>query len=182
LVFGFGFLGAAVALYFSNQIPSSWSREDGTITSYTTSLAGAGNSGPSYCAIITYKVANTPYTVDSHSCGGGVPAIGAPAQVAYNPSNPADSKVVPGLGGAMFIALAGIVGLALLILAPVAFVKSKKNPDPSVFTTQWPHAPNPVATPTTMPPGQASPPVQPASPAPPDQPAPPPADQGNPSV
>jgi hypothetical protein len=197
LLFGFVFLGAAVALYFGDQIPSSWIRENGTITSYTTSVGGASNQGPSYCAVVTYIVKGAHYSATGHSCGGGIPSVGAPAQVAYNPNNPSNAKVVGGIGDIYFIGLAGLVGLALLVFAPVAYRRAKNSgPGPaSVFTTQWPHVPNGVVT-TTMPPTGTQPPapvnpVQPVTPPPPappapstDQPAQPPpsTDSSNPPV
>lgn len=194
IVFGLIFLGSAVVFYFGDQIPSSWVKENGTITSYTTDYSAA-NHGPTYCAVVTYRVKGVNYTANAQSCSGGIPSVGTPAQVAYNPANPPNGKVVGGIGDIFFTGLSGLIGLGLLIFAPVAYRKAKNAPSgpASVFTTQWPHAPNPVDT-TTMPPTGTQPtspqePVQPPAPPVPapaspaaDQPAPPPTDSGNPPV
>jgi Protein of unknown function (DUF3592) len=168
IVFGLISLGAGVALFSADQIPSSWVKESGTISSYTTD--NAGKNGITYCPIVTYKVRSAIYTVTgNNSCGGSIPSVGTPARVAYNPADPAKAKALGGLTNQVAIAICAIIGLGLIIWAPINYQKTKgaSGGPASVFTTQWPHVPNQVATTTKE---QTSPPP----------PSPPPADTGNP--
>lgn len=185
IIFGLIFIGSSVLIYFGGQIPKSWVKENGTITSYTTS-PGTGSQGPTYCAIVTYKVGGASYTVNASECNGGIPTMGASDQIAYNPSSPSQAKVVTGVGSLFFTFLSGLVGLALIVFAPIQYLKAKNavgGQDPSVFTTQWPHVPNPVADQSrSAMPGVPQPPAPPSptSQTPPPPPPPPPASPDQP--
>ena len=172
IVFGVACLGGAVLIYVTDQIPSSWVKESGTITSFRTDYGGT-HGGTTYCAVVTYQAKGVSYSDNATTCGGNFPTVGAQAQVAYNPTKPAQGKVVSGLSDVFFIGLSGLIGLALLVFAPIAYKRAKSGPVApagSVFTSQWPHVPNPVEQvdqAIAAGQGQAAPPAAPPPPPPP---------------
>lgn len=123
----FGFIGAifitiGVFSFNSIQVDSSWTRITGKVTDIKSSL----NDGTiTYSPVVEYSVNGQSYKASGSISSSQRPNVGAERQVAYNPNNPADARVVESGGTSLLFLIFPAIGLALLIFGPVLFIKSR---------------------------------------------------------
>ncbi|MDB5164847.1 MAG: hypothetical protein JWL89_473 [Candidatus Saccharibacteria bacterium] len=124
LLFGAMFTGAGVVALKSTKIDPSWSRVSGQVTDSSSSIS---NGSTIYAAVVQYKVNGQAYQVTSSTSSSSYPHIGDSRQVAYNPSQPNEAKVVEGAGSTWWLYLFPAVGIACLVIAPYTFIKSLRR-------------------------------------------------------
>jgi len=122
-VAGAVFVGAGYLLMQSTKIDPSWTRVEGKVIG-SNPVSGSTNSGVTYAPVVQYTVNGTPYTITSGSSSSIHPSVGSQKEVAYNPQSPNDAKVVDGTGTKAILAIFPVIGIVLLILAPVLLVRS----------------------------------------------------------
>ncbi len=124
LLIGAVITGFGVVIYNSARINPNWTKVDGKVVSVNTDSSGSGNT---YSPVVSYQANGQTYKVASSSSTSSYPQIGSTKQVAYDPAAPADAKVVSsGFISAFILVLLGI-GVFLILLAPVLFVRSLRR-------------------------------------------------------
>lgn len=121
---GAAFIVASFFIFNSLKIDDSWIRTKGEVVGSTSRLSDGSTQ---YTPIISYEVKGRTYKVTSNGSSSMAPSIGDEREVAYDPAQPNVAKVVETTGILAFLLLFPIVGLAILILVPIYFVKSLKR-------------------------------------------------------
>jgi len=124
LLFGVVFAGVGLFMYNSAKIDPSWTRVSGQVVNVSSSYS---NNSTSYTPTVQYQANGQTYKVSSSIGTSSNPAIGSSEEVAYDPANPADAKVVIGSSLKLFALLFGGIGVFLLVLAPILFAKSLRR-------------------------------------------------------
>ena len=125
VVAGLVFLGVSAAFYGDVNIDKNWERIEGSVVSNTSSTAGDGTV--TYVPTVSYVVKGTPYMITSKVGSSSEKSVGSSAQVAYNPSQPEDAKIVLGSGSKALLAVTSAVGVGLLVAGPVAYIRSRRR-------------------------------------------------------
>jgi len=127
LFVGTTFVVAGYFMIQDSNIDSDWVRVDGEVIAIEES--NSGDNDNTYSPIVQYQVGDQTFQIESSVGSSSKPTIGSIREVAYNPSNPEDSKVVEGIGTRMLIWLFPISGIALILLGPATFIwqKVKRN-------------------------------------------------------
>lgn len=123
LILGAMFLGIGGIFVASSQIDSAWTRVDGTIVGSDRS----SSSDSTYAPIVSYTVNGATYQVKSSISTSSYPTVGNTMQVAYNPSAPGEAKIVSGKSTMLLLMIFPAIGLIMIILGPVMFVRSRKR-------------------------------------------------------
>ncbi len=124
LIIGAVFAAAGGFAYKSMQVDKSWPRIQGEIVDVSKNIS---NGSTTYTPIIKYVVRGTNYQVTSSSSSSFYPTIGGKKEIAYNPSQPDQAKVIEGSGITMLILLFPAIGVLMLILGPTLFIRSVKR-------------------------------------------------------
>lgn len=122
--FGAIFTAAGLFAYKSVQIDESWSRAQGEIVDVS---ARVSDGSTTYTPVVRYEVGHKTYQVTSNIGSSLYPNIGDTREVAYNPARPDQSKVVSDTGSKALLLLFPVIGIAMLVLAPLLFVRSLKR-------------------------------------------------------
>jgi len=115
------FISVGFFVHKSQQINPSWPRTNGSITSYRSTM---NNGQISYTPVVGYTVKGQSYTVSSSTSSSSMPVVGATVPVAYNPSNPSQAKVISGAAAKVVPFISIGIGILMLILGPVMFIRS----------------------------------------------------------
>lgn len=121
LLFGAVFAGSGLFFINSSKIDSSWNRISGEIVDSSSRIS---NESTTYNPVIQYSVDGQNYRLTSSSGSSFYPNIGGKLEVAYNPSRPDQAKVVDGVGAQAFLWLFPVIGIGILVLAPILFIRS----------------------------------------------------------
>lgn len=121
LVFGIGFTAAGYFAIRSSIIDPSWQRISGTVVD---SSKNVDDSSTTYAAIVSYSVNGMTYQVMSSSGSSFAPTIGDTREVAFNPNQPSQAKVAESPGTTIWLWLFPVIGVFLIILAPILFIRS----------------------------------------------------------
>lgn len=124
LLFGAAFVLVGFFVINSLKIDSSWARTTGRIVDSRSSFS---NGSTTYSAIIRYSVNGQNYQTASSFGSSFMPSIGGTKEVAYNPAQPGEAKIVEGAGATWWIWLFPAIGVVVLIVAPILFIKSLKR-------------------------------------------------------
>lgn len=117
------FIILGMALMKGSQISTSWQHTNGSVQSVSEIK---GNSGIIYTPVITYTAHGKDYLVTGQ--GSSSPAkVGSPVPVAYDPVSPASSKTVSSGGSKAVLAGLVVLGVVIVLLAIVLFIKSRKR-------------------------------------------------------
>lgn len=122
LVFGGAFGGAGLFLFNSMSINSSWPRIEGKVVALGQSQDTHGNL--TYAPTVQYTVSGVSHEVQAGVGTGSHPVLGSSMQVAYDPNDPMQAKVVQGGFVGVMPWLFMLIGAGFLVLAPVLFVRS----------------------------------------------------------
>lgn len=147
LAIGIIFIAVGYFVITSFKIDSSWKRVTGTVISESVSIQqnnndsnniNSSNNSITYAPIVEYVVSDVKYQKQGSVSSSSHPTIGSSRQVAYNPNNPGDAKIVESNTTQMLFWLFPIVGLLVLLFAPFAFWRSKKSRASNEFESSLP--------------------------------------------
>lgn len=124
VVVGAIFIVVGLAIFKSSKIDPSWQRITGNVVATSNSFS---NGTTTYVPVVQYQVSGQNYRVTGSTGSSTYPALGSSRQVAYNPSNPAQSKVVSGAGSTLVVLITSVIGALLIIWAPIAYVRSLRR-------------------------------------------------------
>ena len=100
-----------------------WPRTNGTFAGYE--KGGTRNS--SYYPVVDYTVNGQNYRIKSQVNSQSISEVGAPKEVAYNPDNPAEAKVVADQQIQFIIRALFVISAGLAIFAIFRFIISRKR-------------------------------------------------------
>lgn len=121
MLVGAAFLAMGLLVLKSSSVDKTWVKIQGKVVNISRNT----NSGSTmYSPVVSYVVNDTTYEKTSSSSSSILPAVGSTREVAYNPSNPNEAKIVEGNGSNFIVMLFPLTGLAILIIAPILFIKS----------------------------------------------------------
>lgn len=121
LLFGGIFVGAGAYAISQNRIDPSWTYVNGVVVDASRS---SGSRSVTYMPVVKYRVLNQEYRVTSTSGSSFYPTIGAMRDVAYNPAHPEQAKAIDSNVMQALLFIFPLIGIVILIAAPIAFVKS----------------------------------------------------------
>ncbi len=124
--FGAVFIGVSLLFVNIQNIDPSWIRSQGEVVDIVETY-GSRRSGPIYYPVFKYSVNGQIYQFTRGWGSSAYPAIGSKAEIAYNPNQPGQANAVQSIGGWIGLSLFLIVGIIVVILAPVLFIKSLKR-------------------------------------------------------
>ncbi len=124
ILFGAVFTVAGAFALKSTQIDPSWPRISGQVISSSSHIS---NGSTTYVAVVQYQTNGQTYQVTSGIGSSSYPRIGDTRQVAYNPSQPNEAKLVESASSTLWLYLFPVIGIACLVLAPYAFIKSLRR-------------------------------------------------------
>lgn len=120
------FIAGGVIVVNSSKIDPSWNQIQGRVVDFTVDTNTDDQA--TYTPTIEYEVDGKSYKTKSNLSSSSKPVKGEAKEVAYNPDNPSEAKVKGGLP-ALFQWLLPVIGVSLLIVAPIMFIKSLKRSD-----------------------------------------------------
>lgn len=121
-LFGVLFTVGGIFFMYYAKVDPSWTKA----TAEVVALVDRSHRQIPRWPIFEYSVNGQTYRVTSTFAKKPVPSIGAKVQIAYNPSQPSQAKMLENVSGWIFLALFPIFGIAAFIIAPILFVKSSK--------------------------------------------------------
>ena len=148
LIMGLIFAGVGGWLVFSSQISDNWKQIDGTVSGVlnqdqyscrdndgqvktTSDPAGyydCYRNGQTYTPTASYSVNGQTYSISGHTYTDSQPAINSKIAVVYNPSNPADAKIVSDAKSSSMIGwIFNGIGILLVIIGVVMIVRGGKK-------------------------------------------------------
>lgn len=105
----------------STKIDSSWTRTSGEIVDITSKISDGSTM---YSPVVEYKVDGQSYQATSSIRTSSRPNKGDSREVAYNPSDPEQSKLIESGGVQWLMYLFPLAGILLLVLGPLLFIRS----------------------------------------------------------
>ncbi|HEY4483282.1 MAG TPA: DUF3592 domain-containing protein [Candidatus Paceibacterota bacterium] len=126
-LFLFGSMFTAVGLFAigSTKVDPSWTKVQGTVVDAEERRSSKG--GTTYAAVVEYTEGEETNNVTSSFSSSFYPNVGETREVAYNPVQPGQAKVVEGLGASWFLYIFPVVGIVCILLAFYLFIKSLKR-------------------------------------------------------
>ncbi len=121
LIFGIIFIGVSWLFVADDFRSSKWPSIDGTVTNVTRSTDSDGDV--SYRPTVSYTIDGNTYTTARSYSSSQSYSVGTPQAVRYNPDNPSDA-VIGTHGSGFFVYLFPLVGLGIIILAIVLFIRN----------------------------------------------------------
>lgn len=127
LVCGLIFLGVGGFITQETSIDPSWAKTTGTVVSVVTDHARYSSGTGTHTPVIEYTVRDQKYRVTSQISDGTYPDVGTSREVAYNPAQPGEAKVVGSVVNRGFLFIFPLVGLGLVILGPILYLRSRRR-------------------------------------------------------
>ncbi len=124
LLFGAVFAGAGFFAMNSSKVDPSWTRMSGEVVDSTSWVSDGSTT---HTAVVKYYVNGQEYRTKSNVSSSFAPTIGEKREIAYNPTQPNQAKVIEGTGATWWSWLLPVIGVAILIIAPVLFIRSLKR-------------------------------------------------------
>lgn len=121
LLFGAVFTGAGFFALNSSRIDPDWTTVSGEVVD---SSSRTRDGSTVYSPIVAYEVDGQTHRVTSNISSAGSPKIGASREVAYNPANPGQAKLVESARTQWFLYAFPLIGIALLAGSPFLFIRS----------------------------------------------------------
>jgi hypothetical protein len=126
---GIIFIGAGFYFYNVERVNANWIRINGQVvgsTSSSTSSTGSPSNSPRlvYTPVVQYEVHNQQYRVTGSSGNSVAPSVGSQRQVAYNPSNPDDAKVVDSNVSKLVPLTLAATGIFILLAGTVVYISN----------------------------------------------------------
>ncbi|MEK7583505.1 MAG: DUF3592 domain-containing protein [Patescibacteria group bacterium] len=124
LLIGAAFTWAGMVMVGQSKIDPSWQRVAGMIVDSTSRISKGSTT---YTPIVQYQVGDQTYRITAFVGTSMYPAVGTTREVAYDPAQPHNAKVVEsGVGGALPY-IFSIIGVALCVFAIVSYIRSLKR-------------------------------------------------------
>ena len=129
----FGAIFIGTGLWFANRtkIDPSWIRTQGEVINIMKGnyYSGGRHSSirPTYYPIFRYSVNGQSYQFSREWSSSEYPVLGSKEEIAYNPNRPDQAKAVESTGGWIFLLLFPLLGTAVVVLAPILFIRSLKR-------------------------------------------------------
>ncbi len=124
LFIGVILISSGILFLKSNSINPGWIKVYGQVVSVSTDNS---NGSTTYAPVVQYQVNGQSYKVISNSSSSNYPTIGSQKQVAYDPQQPQDSKIVAGVGTKSILYLLIIIGVLFIVIGPFAFIRSLRR-------------------------------------------------------
>lgn len=124
LLFGGFWLAIIAPLALATRVDSGWERVSGKVIEVRTST---NDDGTTYSPVVEYYVDSSRHVITSSVSTGSAPQIGGSQEVAYDPENPFDAKVVQGSGLSWIIGLFVAVGVIMITIGPILYVRSLRR-------------------------------------------------------
>lgn len=124
LLLGAGFIGVTYFIITSTQVDSGWKQVNGKVTSISSSI---DDGTTMYTPVISYTVNGQTHRVSSSFSSSSYPTVGDKKEVAYNPARPDQAKVVEGLDTTWLFWLFPLIGVILVVIAPISYMRSRKR-------------------------------------------------------
>lgn len=134
VVMGVVALGVGIITMKASKIDPSWQHVTGRINDYSSNVDTTDNT-KTYRAIVDYEVDGESYQIKSSFGNSSIPVKGDPKEVAYNPNDPNDAKVVDGAGGFVGWVIMAF-GAGFLVAAPILFVRARHRSEAIQNLTQ----------------------------------------------
>ena len=121
-----GMLFIVLGLFVINftKVDPSWIQVTGKVTDAQTYTDSDGNL--LYAPICQYTVDGKAYTIESGSSSSVPVVIGGACKLAYNPANPKQAQVDPGIMGAI-VWIFPVAGTIIILFGIIKFVSSRKR-------------------------------------------------------
>ncbi len=124
LIFGAAFVGAGFLVINGVQIDSSWQRTNGEVVDvYDRTDNGSTTYGP----VVKYSVNEQEYQMTGSLSSSFIPTVGERREVAYNPQQPNEAKLVEGIGATWWLWLFPVLGIGMMVVALISFIRSLKR-------------------------------------------------------
>lgn len=107
-------------LFKDIKIDPNWTKINGQVIDYSVERSDGNNI---YYPVVGYTVENSSYSIRSIVSDNKEPIKGSSKELAYNPNNPAEAKIVYGSGTLFTPAFVLIMGVLFTIISPVLFIK-----------------------------------------------------------
>jgi len=126
VLFGAVFLGVGLLFVSSQRIDSSWERVDAKVVEVNSHLSDGSTM---YSPVYQYTVDNQSFRVSSGVSTSWKPDIGGTAEIAFNPADPSEAKVVGGSTGMMnlLVLIFPIIGALIIFGSIFGFIRSRKR-------------------------------------------------------
>lgn len=124
LILGVIFLVGGYPIASSNSIDNDWEKISGRIVGSSSIITDAGTT---YRAVVEYAVDGRSYTINDRVSSAALPQIGTTKEVAFNPSQPSQAKVIVSGGWLLLVYIFPITGVFFLFLGPLLIFRSIKR-------------------------------------------------------
>jgi hypothetical protein len=124
LLIGGAFIGVSLTMLQSTKVNPSWRRVSGQVVDTVTRQ---GSDSTTYAAVVRYSVNGQTYRTTNSISSSSVPTVGATKEVAYNPAQPGQAKIVEGARETWWLWLFPVIGAVVVFGSLYAFVKSQKR-------------------------------------------------------
>lgn len=124
LLFGAAFVGAGFLVINGVQIDSSWQRTNGEVVDV---YDRTDNGSTTYAPVVKYSVNEQEYQMTGSLSSSFMPTVGEQREVAYNPQQPNEAKLVEGIGATWWLWLFPVFGISMMAVALISFIRSLKR-------------------------------------------------------
>lgn len=104
------------------HVDSTWQRISGQIVDASVSSSGHGTTD--YFPVVKYSVGSQDYRVTGNLGSSIYPTLGAQKQVAYNPSQPSQARVVESITATLWLWLFAAIGMVAIVFGIISFIRS----------------------------------------------------------
>ncbi len=124
VLFGGAFTGAGFLAINGLKVDFGWARTYGEVVSSSSKISDGSTT---HTPVVRYSVDGQEYWITSSISSGFAPTIGEKREVAYNPDQPNQAKIVEGIGTMWWLWLFPISGVIILVIAPISFILSLRR-------------------------------------------------------
>lgn len=121
LTLGTLFTAAGAFLILTTRTSPSWITTTGKV------IGSSNTSGKARSPVIQYQVDDQSYTVTTNNRSSEYPDVGGSLQVAYNPSNPNQSKIIEPLQLEFFFWGLFLLGISALLPSAIRLIYSARS-------------------------------------------------------
>lgn len=124
IITGLVFVGFGIFSINNSKVNPTWTKINGQVVDASNNISDGTTT---YTPVIQYSVNGQTYRVTSGVSSNVYPNIGEAREVAYDPARPGQSKVIEGAGIYAFLWIFTVLGIGLVILAFVLYIKSRQR-------------------------------------------------------
>jgi hypothetical protein len=124
VLFGTAFTAGGIIALRSNSIDPDWTVTAGKVVDISRS---SNDGSTTYSPVVSYQVEGRSYRAASNMSSSFQPYIGQNREVAYNPDQPEQSKIVESATTTWWLYLFPIIGIACIVLGPYQYIQGAKR-------------------------------------------------------